>query len=67
MYQGNMVKECVIGNGLATRPSIRQQLADRKVRLEDELERVNESLNALDANPELTNVLETLTKTINIY
>ena len=61
----NTTKECLVS--VATKPSIRQQLADRKVRLEDELERVNESLNALDANPELTNVLETLAKTINIY
>lgn len=66
MSQGYLVRESLCA-GTATRPSIRQQLADRKVRLEDELEKVNESLTALDANPELTNVLETLTKTINIY
>jgi len=44
------------------RPSVKARLERQKVELETQLKRVNEALDALNANPEVARVLELVSK-----
>ena len=51
----SMVKDC-------RQPTIRERLDDQKSHLESQLKRVNEAIDALNANPETARVLELISK-----
>ncbi len=53
-------KPCTIGE--CRRPSLQERLENQKADLEANLVRVNAALDALKANPEVTKVLELISK-----
>jgi len=58
MYQGQLCAETAVN--VLQKASIFQQLTDRKLQAEAELNRINTAIEALAANPDLMKVLEAM-------
>lgn len=61
---GSELAECCTAVDMPTlRPTVSQNLANRKKKLEQELQEVTEALDALTANPEVERILNLVSKT----
>lgn len=61
MYN-NQLTQLSSGQLSVIRPSISEQLTQRKINLESELQQVNEAISVLTENPDLAKVIETIAK-----
>lgn len=59
----NYPQVCCAADAPALRPTVTQNLAGRKKKLEQELQEVTEALDALTANPEVERILNLVSKT----
>jgi len=60
-YHGGLEKSC-IAEVCDSRPSVKQRLERQKSELENQLQCVNDALEALNANPEVMKVLELVSR-----
>lgn len=56
-------QEKCVGPSLTNSPSVLDNMKRRKLQLEEGLKDVNDCIQALEANPEITRVLELISKT----
>lgn len=50
----------ICGSTILNCPSISERLKERKLNLEDQLNRVSKALEALEKNPEVASIIETI-------